>query len=101
MYYKEDSTADGWFPRPIIAANKEAWKKLFQPDNIAHGIPIDVTSIPLMERGERQSWRYNVQFQSGDKKEFIYPCIPLPVTLTRQDVLDRLPLVPHQIPRKT
>ena len=101
MYYKEDSTANGWFPRPIIVADKEKWKELFQPDDITQGVPIDVIPIPLMDRGQRQRWRYDVQFEGGDKKEFVYPCIPLPVTLTRQNVLDRLRLVPHQVPLKT
>ena len=101
MYYKEDSTANGWFPRPIIVGNKDAWKDLFQPDDVTQGVPIEVTSVPLMERGQRQSWRYDVQFERGEKKQFVHPCVSLPVNLNLNIMLDRLLLIPHQIPLKT
>lgn len=98
MYYKDDSTADGWFPRPIIAANKSDWDNLFLPDDVSQGIPIEVVSNPLMDRGQRQSWQYNVVFEGGEKKQFVIPCTPLPVNLNRATVIERLSIVPHQIP---
>ena len=96
MYYKDNSTAHGWFPRPVMAGECKEWRKAFKPDGNNQGFPIEVQTTASNEKGNRQSWNYDVTFAGGEKKKFNLPCPTLPLYLTRDMVLQRLQLVPIQ-----
>ena len=60
MYYKDNSTANGWFPRPVMPAQCKQWKKSFIADGENQGVATQVQANACNEKGNRQAWHYDV-----------------------------------------
>lgn len=96
MYYKDNSTANGWFPRPVMPAQCKQWKKSFIADGENQGVATQVQANACNEKGNRQAWHYEVTFAGGEEKSFLLPCVSLPLNISRESVLERLRYIPLQ-----
>jgi len=88
IFYRDDCTVEGWFPRPVqpdISLSSH-WARIFRHPDARQGNPMSFTHVPLSERGKRQCWLYNVCFAGGATETYVLPCPPLPVQFDR-DVL--------------
>ena len=91
VYYKDDSTKPGWFPRPTAARHCYSWSQVFKhPTNPNATAQEVVNHGPLCENGRRQEWYYNVRFSDVSEHGFTYPCPSLPCALTRACVDESL-----------
>lgn len=73
------------------------WKKAFIADGDDQGLPTAVQASACNEKGNRQSWIYDVTFAGGEEKTFTLPCKSLPVHISRDTVLERLQWIPRQV----
>jgi hypothetical protein len=94
IHYKEDVRVNGYYPRATqpVPACREQWKRLFvHKDGGQQGYPEKV-ECQGMDRvaGQRQSWRYLVQFAGGGKETFVLKGPSLPHSLCRADLLNIL-----------
>jgi len=99
IFYREDCTVEGWFPRPVQPDASLAlhWANVFQHPDKAQGNPISFTHMPLTnERGNRQSWLYNVTFAGGATESFTLRCPSLPVQLDRDILIADLQRIERQ-----
>lgn len=79
-----------------MAAECKEWKKAFIADGENQGVPVEVITSACNEKGNRQSWCYDVTFAGGEQKLFNLPCISLPVNINRLTLEQRLKNVPMQ-----
>ena len=79
-----------------MAAECKEWKKAFIADGEIQGVPVEVITSACNEKGNRQSWCYDVTFAGGEQKLFNLPCISLPVNINRLTLEQRLKNVPMQ-----
>ena len=96
IYYKDNSVATGWYPRPVQPGNSLACSAAFKPDGSDQGSVMAVEAEALIEKGRRQEWRYDVSFAGGEKKSFILPCKSLPMNINRELVIERLGVIVQQ-----
>lgn len=84
IYYKSNSSKEGWYPTPIEEKlkNKLWYETPAHPfDPTTHGKPLSVGSVPCKERQKRQYWEYSATYESGDTQNIILPCWSLPIAM--------------------
>lgn len=93
IHYKEDVRMNGYYPRATQPVNacREEWKRLFVHQDRRQGYP-EKLECQGMDRiaGQRQSWRYFVQFAGGAKETYVLKGPSLPHSLCRGDLLNIL-----------
>ena len=100
VHYRDDCTVDGWLPRPVLptVALSHTWKDMFKCSDPRQGFPVSFSYHPTTgERGNRQSWIYDVRFAGGMVEEFTLPCPSIPVTMTRDVLVEGLREMPRQV----
>ena len=64
VYYKDEASRSGWFPRPTQSSvYTPMWKSIFKhPTDELQGHPVSAIVTPIQEKGQRQSWQYLVTY---------------------------------------
>jgi hypothetical protein len=79
-----------YHPMPAPRVVTSRWNALFAHEDPLQGNPIGGNVTAVTERGQRRQWRYVVQYAGGATKEFIKPCIPLPITFSLESLRERM-----------
>lgn len=99
-HYMEDySEKEGWFPRPAPLIRSKVWDEIFlhPEDPMRHGIPLSCEAFPIVDKGKRQQWQYNVKYARGDVCRFVLPCPSLPIDLSREQILSKVGSAERQV----
>jgi hypothetical protein len=81
FHYTDDAGKPGWYPRGVADHTaREFWPRHFpHPTNPSiQATAVDIP-IPCTEKGHRQEWVYNVQYDDGSEKDFFIPCKPITI----------------------